>query len=333
MELYSLGELDLDAAIEVYLPELIGTNKGGMVIRDILSHHAGLFPYISHWQKSLDDDGYLEKNLYQKVSSNNLFSNPISDSLYSVPHIKDSVWKWTVGSDLIEKDKKTGQYPYRYSDVGYYLLVKLIEEVTGDSFVNYLNKTLYQPMGLHRLCYLPLEKFKKNEIAPTELDQYFRKHLIQGTVHDQGAAMMGGIAGHAGVFATSQELAKILQMNLQKGYYGNRIYFLDDVISIFTKKQFENSRRAIGWDKPDLSGYGPTSEYSSPNCFGHSGFTGTCVWVDPDYDLVYVFLSNRIHPSTSNKKLIKTDVRTRIHDAIYESLVYSERMGRKIVKI
>ena len=138
--------------------------------------------------------------------------------------------------------------------------------------------------------------------------------------------MLGGVAGHAGIFSNTNEIAKIVQMNLQKGYYGNRVYFVEGVVDTFSTKQFENNRRALGWDKPDLKGKGPTSEFSSPNCYGHSGFTGTCVWIDPDYDLVYIFLSNRVHPNAENKKLIRTNVRTRIHDAIYQSLVRYKRV-------
>lgn len=325
MELYSLGELQLDSTVGYYLPELKGTNKEKMVVRDILSHQAGLWPYLSHWSKTLDDQKIPDSKLYCYKVGDSIFCNRVSDDMFASRYVEDSVWKWTVESDLI-KPNNDGSYRYRYSDVGYYILVKVIEKITNESFEHYLDETIYAPMGLTRLSYLPLRKFEKNEIAPTEQDDYFRKSLIQGTVHDQGAAMLGGIAGHAGVFGNSNEIAKLLQMNLQKGYYGNRVYLVDGVVDTFTTKQFAKNRRALGWDKPDLTGKGPTSEYTSPNCYGHSGFTGTCVWVDPDYDLIYIFLSNRVYPDAENKKLIRTDVRTRIHDAIYKSLVNFERV-------
>jgi beta-N-acetylhexosaminidase len=325
MELYSLGEINLDSSVSYYLPELKGTNKEHMTVRNILSHQAGLWPYLSHWSKTLTEKKIPDSKLYCYKVGDSIFCNRVSDDMYASKYVEDSVWKWTIESDLITPNDN-GSYRYRYSDVGYYLLVKVIEQITDKEFENYLNETIYTPLGLTRLTYLPLTKFKKEEIAPTEQDTYFRNSLIHGTVHDQGAAMLGGVAGHAGIFSNTNEIAKILQMNLQKGYYGNRVFYVDGVVDTFTTKQFDENRRALGWDKPDLTGKGPTSEYTSKNCFGHSGFTGTCVWIDPDYNLIYIFLSNRVHPSAENKKLIRTDVRTRIHDAIYQSLVNFKRV-------
>jgi beta-N-acetylhexosaminidase len=325
MELYSLGEINLDSTISYYLPELKGSNKENMVIRDVLSHQAGLWPYLSHWSRTLNENDMPDSQLYCYKVGDSIFCNRVSDDMYASKNLEDSVYRWTIESELIQANDD-GSYRYRYSDLGYYFLVKLIEKVTQDPFENYLNETIYAPMGLTRLTYLPLQKFKKGNIAPTEQDDYFRNSLIQGTVHDQGAAMLGGVAGHAGIFANTNEIAKILQMNLQEGFYGNRVYFVEGTVDIFTSKQFENNRRALGWDKPDLTGKGPTSEYSSANTYGHSGFTGTCVWIDPDYDLIYIFLSNRVYPSAENKKLISTDVRTRIHDVIYQSLVHYNRV-------
>ena len=324
MELYSLGEIDLDSSVAYYLPKLKGTNKEFMTLRNILSHQAGLWPYLSHWSKTMKEKKP-DSELYSFKSGDSIFCNRVGDRLYGSKYLEDSVWKWTVESKLISSNDD-GSYRYRYSDVGYYLLVKIIEKITGQPFESYLQRTIYDPVGLTRLTYLPLNKFNKENIAPTEQDKYFRNSIVHGTVHDQGAAMLGGIAGHAGIFSNTNEIAKLLQMNLQKGYYGNRVYFAGGVVDTFTSKQFENNRRALGWDKPDLMGKGPTSEYSSANCYGHSGFTGTCVWIDPDYDLIYIFLSNRINPNAENKKLIRTDVRTRIHDVIYESLVNFKRV-------
>ncbi len=325
MELYSLGQLNLDTAIGTYLPELKGTNKEKLVIRDILSHQAGLWPYLDHWRKTLNKRNKPSSNLYCYKVGDSIFCNKVTDDMYASKFVEDSVWKWTIESDLI-KPNKDGSFRYRYSDVGYYLLVKVIEKITKKPFETYLDETIYKPMGLTRLSYLPLQKFSKREIAPTERDYYFRNTLVHGTVHDQGAAMLGGIAGHAGVFGNTNEIAKLLQMNLQKGYYGNRVYFIPRAVDTFTTKQFNDNRRALGWDKPDLTGKGPTSEYSSGNSFGHSGFTGTCVWVDPDYNLIYVFLSNRVYPKAENRKLIKNNIRTKVHDAIYQSLIKGHKM-------
>ena len=172
------------------------------------------------------------------------------------------------------------------------------------------------------MTYNPLDKFQPTAIAPTEIDNYFRRQLLQGTVHDQGAALCGGVGGHAGLFSNANDLAMLMQMNLQNGNYGGQQYFKKKVVTEFAKRQSKSSRRGLGWDKPEPSGKnGPTSNLASQNTFGHTGFTGTCVWVDPDTNLVYVFLSNRIYPDAENTKLVQYNIRTRIHDVIYKSIL------------
>ena len=188
----------------------------------------------------------------------------------------------------------------------------------------YVQKEFYDKMGLTKLTYNPSAKYGIENIAPTENDQYFRNGLIKGYVHDQGAAMLGGVGGHAGLFSNAFELAQLIQMNLQNGHYDGKSYFNNDsVISFFASKQDTSNRRGLGWDKPfeDGSHAGSTSYLASPYTFGHSGFTGTCTWADPKYDLVYVFLSNRIYPDASNSKLGINNYRTRIHDIVYRSIM------------
>jgi len=175
-------------------------------------------------------------------------------------------------------------------------------------------------LGLHSLTYQPLRKFEMNKIAPTEYDTNFRKTLVWGTVHDPGAAMIGGVAGHAGIFSNANSLAVLMQMNMQHGYYGGMRYFKSATIPEFTARQFKKNRRGLGWDKPDPYGHGPTSNFASAHTYGHSGFTGTCVWVDPDHQLIYVFLSNRVYPDAFNTKLITKNIRTKIHDVIYRAI-------------
>jgi CubicO group peptidase (beta-lactamase class C family) len=205
--------------------------------------------------------------------------------------------------------------------MGFYILKKLAEQHLNQPMEQFLEQNYYRPLGLNTMTYLPLCKFPVDRIAPTEDDKYFRNALICGTVHDQGAAMFGGIAGHAGIFSNAHDLAIMAQMNLQNGYYGGHDYLQKETIPKFTRQQNSRNRRGLGWDKPDRSGRtGPTSRYCSEDTFGHTGFTGTAVWVDPEFDLVYVFLSNRIHPKANNFKLIKSNIRTRIQDAIYESI-------------
>jgi CubicO group peptidase (beta-lactamase class C family) len=170
------------------------------------------------------------------------------------------------------------------------------------------------------MTYSPLSRLPREQIVPTENDTHFRKSLIWGTVHDQGAAMMGGVAGHAGLFANALDLATLMQMNLQQGDYGDHRFFNTDVVSQFATRPYQGNRRGLGWDMTDPEGLGATSPLASLSTFGHTGFTGTCAWVDPENKLVYVFLSNRVNPDEANTKLTTYNIRTRIHDVIYKSL-------------
>jgi len=177
-------------------------------------------------------------------------------------------------------------------------------------------------LGAYSIGYLPRNRFPIDRIAPTENDTLFRKNLLLGYVHDQGAAMNGGIAGHAGLFGDANDLAKLGQLWLQKGHYGGLRYFKAETIDLFTSKQYEGSRRALGWDRsPGLREWvNPTSVYASSKTFGHTGFTGTCIWVDPEFNLVYIFLSNRVNPDMNNNKLSNLNIRPRIHDVIYQAM-------------
>jgi beta-N-acetylhexosaminidase len=198
---------------------------------------------------------------------------------------------------------------------------RMSERMLNQPLNEFMDQNFFGPLGLSTMTYNPLLKHRREIIAPTEDDNYFRKNLIWGTVHDQGAAMMGGVGGHAGLFANANDLAILMQMNLQNGNYGGHKYFNTNVVTEFSKRQFSNSRRGLGWDKPDLDGNGPTSNLASASTFGHTGFTGTGAWVDPENQLIYIFLSNRVYPDAGNSKLVKYNIRTRIHDVIYKSIV------------
>jgi len=178
-------------------------------------------------------------------------------------------------------------------------------------------------LGLSTMSYLPLCKYPIDRIAPTAFDAHFRNSLVCGMVHDEGAAMFGGIAGHAGIFSNANDLAILMQMNLQNGYYGGTSYIPKGTVSKFSQRQHQNkeNRRGLGWDKPELkNSFGPTSGYASPDTYGHTGFTGTAVWVDPEFDLVFIFLSNRVYPDAGNAKLNQNNIRTRMQDLIYKSM-------------
>lgn len=251
----------------------------------------------------------------------------VSENLYASKAMKDSLWQWIIKAKIREKPKRT-PYDYRYSDMGFYILHHLAEKKLNQPMEDFLEQNLYEPLGANHMGFLPLNKFPKDQIAPTEFDILFRRSLLTGYVHDQGAAMHGGVAGHAGLFGTANDLAKIGQMLLQKGEYGGYRYYKTETVDMFTQKQYETSRRGLGWDKPLQSSWAsPTSTFASPKTFGHTGFTGTCIWVDPEFDLVYIFLSNRVYPDMNNNKLINQNIRSRIQSTIYQAIFSYSQYG------
>jgi CubicO group peptidase (beta-lactamase class C family) len=211
---------------------------------------------------------------------------------------------------------------YKYSDLGYYLIKKIVEKKSGTTLDDYATTNFYEPMGLSNMRYNPLDYFSKDRIPPTEDDQIFRKQLVHGYVHDQGAAMMGGIGGHAGLFTNAGDLAGLMQMFLNNGMYGGERYIKEQVIEEYTDCQFcATSRRGAGFDKPMRNKKGgPSSNKVSLKSFGHSGFTGTLAWADPEYKVNYIFLSNRVYPDAENWKIVKMSIRTEIQDVIYNAL-------------
>ncbi len=319
MFLKDQGKISLTEKISTYLPELKGTNKEGLLLRDILTHQAGLQATLPHWQKTLDKRK-LDQTYYASTQTD-VFPNEVTPGIYSIKSMEDSLWTWTVNSKLLTKPKGSKTYDYKYSDLGFYILKHMAEHMLNQPIDEFLEQNLYAPLGMSTLTYNPLLKHAREVIAPTEDDTYFRKTLIWGTVHDQGAAMLGGVGGHAGLFSNANDLAKLMQMNLQNGEYGDYKFYTTDVVTEFAKKQFKNSRRGLGWDKPAPDGNGPTSNMASLNTFGHTGFTGTGAWVDPDNNLIYIFLSNRVYPDAGNTKLVKYNIRTRIHDVIYKAII------------
>ena len=245
----------------------------------------------------------------------------MADNVYASPALADSVWQWVIDADLRKLPRNEKKYDYLYSDMGYYFFYKIAESIIEQPFDQFLSDKLYAPLGLQTMGYLPTENGFLHEIAPTEEDNLFRKTLLRGTVHDQGAAMVGGIAGHAGLFSNALDLAVLLQMHLQLGQYGGKSYYSVNTIPAFTSQQTEDNRRGMGWDKPIVGkNEGPTSRYASAATFGHSGFTGTAIWADPDQELIYIFLANRVYPDAENTKLIRWNIRTEIQDLIYESI-------------
>ncbi|MDQ3393556.1 MAG: serine hydrolase [Bacteroidota bacterium] len=310
--------INLNDKVSKYLPELINSNKKDITIKDVLLHQAGLQPYIPFWQRTVDKMGLMAS--FYSISQELNFDRQLTPGIFALNSMQDSVWRWSIESNLMDKKKKN-TYDYKYSDIGFYILKQLAEELLNQPLNEFLNQNLYNPLGLATMTYLPLCKYPEEIIAPTENDQYFRNSLICGTVHDQGAAMFGGIAGHAGIFSNANDLAILMQMHLQNGAYGGTRYYLERTVPKFSSKQRADNRRGLGWDKPIVGETGgPTSHYASPKTFGHTGFTGTAVWVDPEFELVYIFLSNRVYPDANNVKLMKNNIRSKIQDLIYESI-------------
>jgi beta-N-acetylhexosaminidase len=318
MFLYDKGLIDVNKKASYYLPELKTSNKKDFIVKDILTHQAGLWPFLPFWAQTMKDSVHLPEYYSKTLSPEYPFV--VSDNLFASKSMKDSLWNWIVKAKIREKPQRT-PFDYRYSDMGFYISQHLSETLLNQPIEDFLSQNLYEPLGASTTGYLPLVRFSIHQIAPTENDKLFRRSLLIGVVHDQGAAMHGGIAGHAGLFSNANDLAKLGQMLLQEGYYGGVRYYRPETVRFFTQKQFENSRRGLGWDKPTPGDWnGPTSYYSSPKTFGHTGFTGTCIWVDPEFKLVYIFLSNRVHPDMTNNKLLTANIRSRIQDVIYQSI-------------
>lgn len=318
MHLQEMDLIDLNKKAAVYLPELQATNKKDIILKDILTHQAGLLAFIPLWPQTMDEkNGFLP--LFYSRNKSEGYPLQVAPELFATPSIRDSLWNWMVQSKMVDKPPRT-PYTFRYSDLGPWILYRLSEKILNQHMEDFLQQFLYSPIGAGTTGYLPLNRFDVSLIAPTENDTLFRKTMVVGTVHDERAALLGGVAGHAGLFSNANDVAKLGQMLLQKGAYGGQRYFKPETVALFTDKQFETSRRGLGWDKPIQGEWNsPTSLYASPETFGHTGFTGTCLWVDPEFDLVFVFLSNRVFPDRSNK-LNATNIRSRIQDIIYRSI-------------
>jgi beta-glucosidase-like glycosyl hydrolase/CubicO group peptidase (beta-lactamase class C family) len=319
MRLVDEEKIDVDNPIGYYLSMLSGSNKEDLILRDILAHQARLRSWIPFFINTLRD-GKPSDTIYSTRKSDD-FPIEVAEDLYIHRTYRDSILKTIVDSDLLNRKR------YIYSDLGFILFKEMIEEITKIPFENYLQNTFYSPLGLKNLGFNPLLRISEDRIIPTELDTLFRRQLIKGHVHDPGAAMLGGIAGHAGLFSNAEELAVFMQMLLSDGSYGGMNYIKPETIKEFTTTQFagNRNRRGLGFDKPSITKSDdshPSCESASYRSFGHSGFTGTYVWADPQEDLVYVFLSNRVHPDASNRRISELDIRTQIHQAIYNAIFY-----------
>ncbi|NJN27238.1 MAG: serine hydrolase [Cyclobacteriaceae bacterium] len=318
MKLVEEGKIELGDSLGQYLHELSGSNKGELVIREVLAHQSGLRAFYPFWKNTIEDEKHVLH--YYKDNPTGSHSNEVAYGMFAGEDLKDSLWQWTINTRLRTKRYSYKPYDYKYSDLGFYMMQVLAERASGRPLDVYVDSVFYKPMGMSTLSFNPLCKFPMMRIAPTERDTEFRHVLIWGTVHDQIAAMKGGVSGHAGLFGNANDLAKIMQMQLQEGFYGGRQYLKGETIRNFTAQQYADNRRGLGWDKPDEQDV-KENKFPTLDSFGHTGFTGTIVWADPTFNLVYVFLSNRIYPSIDNGKLSDLRIRKRIQNVVYESIL------------
>ncbi|MFY7671692.1 glycoside hydrolase family 3 N-terminal domain-containing protein [Tenacibaculum sp. MEBiC06402] len=318
MKLEENKKLSLFSDLDNLLPSYKESNKEALNLKQILSHYAQLKSWIPFYIQTLDSvTGKVSKELYRKNKSKH-FNIRVAKNLYLKSSYIDSIKSFIIDSELREREG------YKYSDLGYYILKDIVERKYNKSLNEVVQEEFYRSLGLNRTSYLPLKKFKWTEVVPTEEDDYFRNQLLRGYVHDMGAAMQGGVGGHAGLFANANDVAKIMQMYLQDGYYGGVQYLLPETIEKFNKRYYSHvrNRRGLGFDKPQINPKEkPTCGCVSDRSFGHSGFTGTYTWADPDTGILFVFLSNRVYPTMKNRKLVKSNVRTKIQRAIQEAII------------
>ena len=322
MKLYDEGIFKLDATLGDYLPKFKRSNKADIPMSDILTHQARLKPFIVFWKNTIKDNGNYRWSTIKNDSSKR-YSIKLKDDMYLNRKYSKKIINGIRKSPL-EAEKK-----YVYSDFFFILAPRVVESMIDEDFASYIQKNFYTPLGATSITYNPLTKYSKREIVPTEHDYYFRHEPIHGTVHDETAIMLGGVSGHAGLFANANDLAKLMQMYLDMGEYGGKRYIKAETLKEWTRTQFpeNNNRRALGFDKPNLIYQGVnnnTAKDASPRSFGHTGFTGTFAWMDPQTGLLYIFLSNRVNPTRDNTRLYRLNTRTQIQQVLYDALNFSE---------
>ena len=314
MKLVESQKIDLKGKIGDYLQLKTSSALRSIGIRELLLHSSGLqaqMPLTKFYAgRNVPARGC--NSIYCRKRRGS-YGVKVADGLYLRNDYTDTIWNRVYNLPVAEKKK------YRYSDVNFYLLQKIVEKQTNTRLDKYVFENFYRPLGLRHTLYKPLEKFGRADIVPTERDNYWRKTLVHGYVHDPAAALMGGVGGNSGVFSNAEDLAVLFQMLLNKGVYGGVQYFQPGTLDDFTQAKYTN-HRGLGFDKPVNRRYPTYSRHASPATYGHTGFTGTCVWVDPEQRLVYVFLSNRIHPSARNGKIFTEETRSRIHEVVYDAL-------------
>ncbi|SHG33724.1 beta-glucosidase [Salegentibacter echinorum] len=316
MELEEKNVLSFDSRLGELMPVFRGSNKANLRLQDMLMHYARLAPWIPFHISTIDSETKkLSKDYIRKTPSDS-FNTRVANKMYLRSDFKDSI------INTIKESKLRSKKEYRYSDLPFYIMKYYLESFYGNTLNNLTQEKIYKSLGANHTSYLPESRFPLEQIVPTEVDKFWRGQLVQGTVHDQGAALQGGIGGHAGLFSNAGDVAKIMQLYLNGGYYGGTRYLKESTVDKFNTCYYcdENVRRGVGFDKPQLGTAGPTCNCLSMKSFGHSGFTGTFAWADPEEEIVYVFLSNRTFPDATNRKLITESIRTKIQQVIYDAI-------------
>ncbi len=321
MLLTTQGKFSPDKTLGDYLTYYKHSNKADLKMRDIFAHQAGLTPFILFWKGTMNSDGSYRKKIYSHEYSQK-FSLEVAHGLYIRNDYRDKMFAEIKKSGLGEKK-------YTYSDLTFIMTPAIIDCITGQKWTDFVKTNIYSKLGAHDIVFNPDQKYPLIRLIPTEYDSLFRKQQLVGTVHDETASMLGGVSGHAGLFATANDLMKLMEMYRRMGNYGGEQLIGSDVMKEYTRVQFpeNNNRRALGFDKPLLDNDRLSQQEAyptkgaSPSSFGHSGYTGTFVWIDPEYEVTYVFLCNRVYPTRKSDALYNLNIRTEILQAVYDSII------------
>ena len=313
MKLYDEKKIDLEKTVGDYLPLDDSATIKGLKLTDVMTHQAGLKAFFEFYKHTVDPNLY---STYYRTVCNDTFCYPVADGMFIRRDYADTMWH------IMSHSPVKADAGYLYSDLDFYIMQKVVEHISGKTLDTFVYDNIYHPMGLTRIGYKPTQRFDLSRIVPTERDTTFRKQTVRGFVHDPGSAMYGGVAGHAGVFSDAFDLAELMQMLLNKGEYNGRRILNAETVELFTKRSTMKSRRGLGFDKPepDPKKQSPTYERVPLSVFGHTGFTGTCVWSDPDNNLTFIFLSNRVYPDAENPKLVKMGIRTDLQKIVYKAM-------------
>jgi CubicO group peptidase (beta-lactamase class C family) len=314
------GKFSPDKTLGFYLPDFKKTNKGNIGMRDFLTHQAGLAPFISFWKETIKENGKFRPRTFRPQYEKK-YPLEVAQGIYINKNYLKKMFSEIKKSPLGEKK-------YVYSDLTFIIAPEIIDRLTQQKWYDFVTDSIYKKIGACEIGFNPYKRFPLSRIVPTEYDSLFRKQLLLGTVHDEAAAMQGGISGNAGLFSDANDIIKLMELYRRMGEYGGQQIISRNVMKEYTRVQFpeNNNRRGLGFDKPLLNNSQlpqkdtyPTRS-ASPESFGHSGYTGTFVWVDPVYDISYVFLCNRVYPTRKNEELSKLNIRSEILQAIYDSI-------------